>query len=65
MKVINTNLRKLTFDDLREWAGGTILNPVVTADVLDMDHIRLQAEVLRLPQIQSRVPPRRHSLVCA
>jgi uncharacterized Zn finger protein len=26
VKSLNTILRKMTFDDLREWAGGTILN---------------------------------------
>ena len=26
MKSINTHLRKLTFDDLDEWTGSTILN---------------------------------------
>lgn len=26
MKSINTILRKMTFDDLRDWAGETILN---------------------------------------
>ncbi len=26
MKSINTNLRKMTFDDLHDWAGETILS---------------------------------------